>query len=567
MRRFTPYYIYIVLGLWGCTATAQTTYPKREVRAVWLTTLSGLDWPQTLATSDESRKRQQQELCDMLDALRALHINTVLLQTRVRGTVIYPSAIEPWDNCLTGAYGRSPGYDPLGFAIEECHKRGMELHAWIVTIPCFKTAVAGRVGASSVLRTHPSLCRRHKDMWYLDPGKPETADYLAALCKEVTERYDVDGIHLDYIRYPENATSFPDQATYRQYGRRRDKASWRRDNITHCVRRIYDAVKQVKPWVKVSSSPVGKHRDLQRFSSGGWNAYNAVFQDAQGWLREGIHDMLFPMMYFQGRHFYPFAADWQENCAGRPVVAGLGIYFLSPQEKDWERSVIEREMNVVRALGLGGQAFFRTRFLLNNVKSLATWLGDRFFPYPALTPACTWLDSIAPTPPHDLVLHSGTDGCDTLCWQPATDNRCGQDVRYQVYASCGQPADVSRPEQLVAVNLTAPTYVVDRAFRLRHNVQFAVTAVDRFGNESAPARYEVVPDGQPSSAGMPHDGRTLALPPLQTEFVLLTDSRGRLLRTARYAPTLSIADLPAGVYTVRTLQKKGISRRIGMLIK
>lgn len=148
--------------------------PKHETRAVWLTTFSSLDWPKTKATTDAGRAAQQEELRHMLDRMQEARINTVLLQTRVRGTTIYPSSIEPWDGCLTGTPGLSPGYDPLAFAIEECHKRGMELHAWIVTIPCFKKAAAAKTGTRSVLKTHPRLCIRARRL--VVSGPRTTAD-------------------------------------------------------------------------------------------------------------------------------------------------------------------------------------------------------------------------------------------------------------------------------------------------------------------------------------------------------------------------------------------------------
>ena len=239
--------------------------PKHEVRAVWITTLSGLDWPRTKAGSEKGREQQKAELRQILDRLQQCNINTIFLQTRVRGSVIYPSQIEPWDVCLTGQYDRSPGYDPLQFAIDEAHRRGMELHAWVVTIPCFKTANAGKMGRKCMLKTHPELLKKLGDTYYADPGLPGTASYLTSLCHEIVTRYDVDGLHFDYIRYPENAPAFPDGATFRKYGKGKDKNAWRRDNITSIVRAIYRDVKQAKPWVRVSCSPVGKYNDLARF--------------------------------------------------------------------------------------------------------------------------------------------------------------------------------------------------------------------------------------------------------------------------------------------------------------
>ncbi|MBR1565363.1 MAG: family 10 glycosylhydrolase, partial [Oscillospiraceae bacterium] len=482
--------------------------PKREFRAVWVTTLNGLDWPKTKATNAAARAQQQAELRQLLDQLKAVGINTVLLQTRVRGSVIYPSAIEPWDVALTGTYGQDPGYDPLAFAIAEAHRRGMELHAWVVTIPAFKQAVARQMGPRSVLKTHPELCRRHNDMYYLDPGLPGTADYLVRLCHEIVSRYDIDGLHFDYIRYPEGAASFNDAATFKKYAAKgSSKAVWRRDNITRIVRRIYEDTHALKPWVRVSSSPVGKYADVARFSSRGWNARDAVHQDAEGWLRQGIHDILFPMMYFDGNHFYPFAADWQEQCASRHVAPGLGIYFLHPQEKDWPLGVVQRQLHYLRERGLSGQCYFRSKFLTDNVKGLYDYLRTNFYAYPALPPACPWLDSIAPAVPRGLTV---SDDPALLRWQPSTDN-LGGGLRYNLYASRQWPVDVSRAENLVAPLLTETQFRYNRLAALSY--YFAVTAIDRCGNESAPAQFTTQP---PAAVAQPRKLQSTVIRPLST---------------------------------------------------
>ncbi len=481
-------YLYIFALLLACfhvRAYAQEAAPKREIRAVWLTTLNGLDWPSTRATSFFTRQLQQQELCQILDRLKAINVNMVLLQTRVRGSVIYPSSIEPWDVALTGTYGQDPGYDPLQFAITEAHRRGMELHAWIVTIPCFKQAVARQMGKKSVLQTHPDLCRRHSDMYYLDPGLPGTADYLVGICHEIVSRYDVDGIHFDYIRYPEGAATFNDAATYKRYGNGRNKAAWRRDNITRIVRRIYEDTHSLKPWVRVSSSPVGKYADVSRFSSRGWNARDAVHQDAEGWLRDGIHDILFPMMYFDGDHFYPFAADWQEQSFSRQVAPGLGIYFLSRSEKNWPLSIVQRQLSYLREQGLAGQCYFRSRFLTDNVKGLYDYLRDDYYAFPALPPACSWLDAEAPSAPEDIAVNVTSDQTEELTWSCSDANERSY-LRYNVYASRQWPVDTDDPANLMAVALTEPRYAYNRFAAL--GLYFAVTAMDRVGNESEPTQ-------------------------------------------------------------------------------
>ncbi len=450
--------------------------PKYEVRGVWITTLGGLDWPKTKATSPARREQQKQELCQILDQLKAANINTVLFQTRIRGSVIYPSKIEPWDVSLTGQFDKDPGYDPLAFAIEETHRRGMELHAWVVTMPGFKTKDAGKMGAKSLLKTHPDLLKKHNDMYYLDPGLPGSDDYLTSICKEIVGRYDVDGIHFDYIRYPENAESFPDAATYKKYGGKQSKTDWRRSNITRMVSKAHKAVKALKPWVRLSCSPVGKFRDMRRFSSYGWNAYAAVYQDAQGWLRQGIMDLLFPMMYFQGNHFYPFAVDWQENSYGRPIVPGLGIYFLSPREKDWDLGIIQRELCYMRQQGLQGQAYFRSQFLTDNTKGLYDYLKTAYYPYPALLPPMTWESSTRPAAP---VVKEERTGPTTVClrWEPV------KDCRYVIYGSKELPVDTSDPANIITVTSQCE-YSYNLLSSTLLGLHFTVKSLDRYGNES-----------------------------------------------------------------------------------
>ncbi len=328
-----------------------------EIRAVWLTTIGGIDWPRTYATSPATIEQQKRELTRMLDRLKLIRINTVLLQTRIRGTVIYPSSLEPWDGCMSGQPGRSPGYDPLRFAIDECHKRGMELHAWVVTLPLGKWNGAG---CRNMRNKYPKLIRRIGEDGFLNPEQPQTGDIIASVCEEIVRKYDVDGIHLDYIRYPDGWKIKVGRSTGREH-------------ITSIVRKIHTAVKSVRRNIKLSCSPIGKYEDLSRYSSRGWNAYMGVCQDAQGWLRMGLMDQLYPMMYFKGNQFFPFALNWSENKYGKEVAAGLGIYFLDPHEGNWKIDEVKRQLAICRQYGLG-QCFFRAKFLLDNVQGLYDYL-------------------------------------------------------------------------------------------------------------------------------------------------------------------------------------------------
>ena len=535
--------------------------PKHEIRATWITTLGGMDWPRNKATNTEGIRHQQQELCNILDRLKEANFNTVMLQTRLRGDLIYPSAIETFPEALTGRTGRNPGYDPLAFAIEECHKRGMELHAWIVTIPAGNNRQVKLLGKHSIVRKNRKICKQHQGAWYLDPGHPGTADYLAGIVREIVTRYDVDGIHFDYIRYPENARRFPDRDTYRKYGKSKDLKQWRRDNITHIVRRLHTEIKQLKPWVKVSSSPVGKFKDTSRYSSLGWNAYETVYQDAQGWLKEGIHDALFPMMYFKDNHFYPFVLDWKENDNGRWVVPGLGIYFLSPRERDWPLDEVSRQLFFTRQTGLAGHAFFRNRFLLDNVKGIFDELKHEFYTVPALVPPMTWQDSIAPSVPTDPLYDRQPNGEVKLAWRTSKDNH-DLPIVYHLYASDTYPMDTENANHLFATSLRDTTLTVKASESKRF---YAVTASDRYGNESAPLVLNTAP---PMDIPLLNQGNKLALPTLtDVQEVLICNAIGETVSQVKYYPEISLKLLPKGFYLVYAIGPNETKSLIGTILK
>ena len=526
MRFLLFLFLSLVLSAQGLHAQS----PKYEVRAVWLATIGGIDWPHSYYAS-----AQREELRQMLDRLKEAGINTVLFQARVRATTVYPSALEPWDGCVSGTPGRSPGYDPMQLCIDLCHERGMECHAWVVTLPVGKW---NATGCQQLRRQYPSLIRHIGEDGYMDPEMPQTAEYLARVCREIVRNYDVDGIHLDYSRYPETWKL----KVSRQQGR---------ENITRIVRAISQAVKGEKPWVKMSCSPVGKHDDLHRYRSGGWNARTAVCQDAQEWLRLGLMDQLYPMMYFRGNHFYPFAIDWQENAHGRTIAGGLGTYFLDPREGNWTADVVEREMHVLRQLGMGF-CHFRAKFLCDNIKGVYDFT-KRFCQTPALVPPMTWSGATPPQQPQGLTLKGSV-----LSWTPTS-------TTYNLYASEDFPVDVSRAENIVATKLHR--CAVDLG-KTGSRMNYAVTAMDRYGQESAPAQLLV--NAGPAYA-KPEiaitDGRPVRIPqlgyPYDADFIIIETLLGKPVATRRYAPTISVNGIPDGIYQLRTLGRKGRNHRIG----
>ena len=559
--------LFLLFTLMRSALMAQTLFsldkqfhsPEREVRAMWLTTLKGLDWPKKPARTAEGTERQKQELCQILDQLQAAGINTIMFQSRIRSTTAYPSSIEPWDGVFTGTPGKAPLYDPLKFALEECHRRGMELHAWVVAFPICDVYDARKLGRQALPSRKPKLCQRCGNKWMMDPGVPGTDLHIASICAEIVKKYDVDGIHLDYVRYPEKGIPFNDNRTYRRYGKGQKLADWRRANVTRTVKAIHDAVKSVRPWVKISCSPVGKYADLNQQSSYGWNARDAVYQEAQAWLRDGLMDMLFPMMYFDGKHFYPFAIDWQDHAYGRQIVPGLGIYFLDKQQKDWELDIIRRQMFFLRSINAAGQAHFRSEFFTKNVKGLYDFSTRDFYHQIVLPPAMTWEDSIAPTVPQTTI--SEKNHKIYLSWMPAKDNMDNTKVTYNVYY-CDSSKFIRSEATPLAYRLKETQFTYQAGLPTTLRGYYAVTAMDVFGNESDAIAVSAFEDIKPTTHIVQGDG-FIDIPSVdKAEYLLILDIAERQLFTMPYAQRINVSKLAPGAYEVRSLAKKGISHHL-----
>lgn len=474
----------VSLGLLGALAALSVWAvdpPVQEVRAVWLATVYGLDWPSKPATDSAGVEAQKQELCRLLDKLQEANFNLVFLQVRARGDLIYSSAIEPASKVFSGKYGVSPGYDPLSFAIEECHKRGMECHAWMVALPVGTNRIVNEQGNLSAVKRLPRLCKRHKGEWYLDPGVPETADYLASLVNELVSNYNIDGIHLDYIRYPEDSEVFPDRSLYNKYGRNKSIEEWRRDNITRIVGRIYDEVKARKPWVQVSSAPLGKYNRIEKRPDASWTAYESVYQDPVLWLDTGKHDMIVPMMYYLGDDFFPFVDDWVENSSGRQVVPGLGAYRMDKKEAGWNLKDLVGQIEYSREHGAGGAAFFRCSHVVENREGLYDVLRSGYYKYAAKLPPLSWLsDSIPPAPAEIRAERVGNEL--KLSWSKPGSVQAN--LSYTIYFSHTGSLDTGSAKCILATNLHETEYTVPLEPGAEQGYLFSVSASSRYRIES-----------------------------------------------------------------------------------
>lgn len=470
--------LFYILFLFHNNLTAQsigsTQPPKQELRAAWLTTYAGLDWPKT--TDIEEQKRS---LLEIIQKLKAANFNTIFFQVRGRGDAMYNSTYEPWSDRLTGTLGKNPGWDPLEFVLREAHLRGMEVHAWFNTFKVRNGEKVSNDGKRHIADIQPNWVRKLDGEMWLDPGIPEVRNYLIKVAMDLVRNYNIDGIHFDFIRYP--GSNYPDEDTYRKYGGGENKDSWRRENVNKFVRAFYDSAMRIKPMLKVGSAPIGVYKNLP--NAKGWQSYSAIYQDSRNWLKEKKHDYIAPQVYWslgtepRDPDFAVLTKDWCENKFDRHIYIGIGAY----KEKVFEQ--LPLLVDVTRLYGADGNSFFRYEF----IKDISTIMGR--YIYPALIPPMPWKDNIPPNPPVDLVIDEISSGVFRLQWKPPAPAKDSDGAKYYViYRSTRQPVDINEPSNIVAITTTNDTEFIDRIQKPKSaNYYYVVTAVDKGNNESQPA--------------------------------------------------------------------------------
>lgn len=301
-----------------------------EFRGAWVATVYNLDWPSKAGLGAE---QQQAELRNIFDRAKSIGLNAILLQVRPSGDALYDSKFEPWSSVLTGLQGKSPGYDPLEFAVREAHARGLQLHAWFNPFRA-GVKVTGPYARNHLSQTHPEWTVPHGSLLWLDPGEPAARDYVLKLVLDVVNRYDVDGVHIDDYFYPypaKGVSDFGDAVTWKKYGASSgmSRADWRRDNINRFVSALYSRVKAAKSSVKVGISPFGIWRPgVPATTEAKLDAYGMLYCDAKLWLERGWCDYLSPQLYWSiepAAQSFPVLLDWwrAQSKAGRPVWPGI----------------------------------------------------------------------------------------------------------------------------------------------------------------------------------------------------------------------------------------------------
>jgi uncharacterized lipoprotein YddW (UPF0748 family) len=388
---------------------------RSEMRGLWVATVGNIDWPSRRGLSE---KQQRKELVGILDRAAKIGFNTIVLQVRPAADALYASELEPWAAWLTGTQGESPGYDPLAFAITEAHARGLQLHAWINPFRAGNTADTAVLSPSHVFHARRDLVRVYGSNLWMDPGDPETHERSIRAIRDIVTRYDVDGIHADDYFYPyqisdslQRVVPFPDDSTYARYGAGQDRDDWRRANIDRFVERMYRTVHEVKPNVVVGLSPFGIWRPGNPESVRGLDAFSTIYADSRKWLQEGWMDYFVPQLYWPigaPQQSFPALLDWwnAQSTAGRYVWPGLAAYRVQNGSANaFSLDEIPAQMRIVRErLKVPGEVLFNTKSTLYRLDGLiGETVGREVYGAPAVVPAYSWLDSIAPRPPRIAV--------------------------------------------------------------------------------------------------------------------------------------------------------------------
>lgn len=473
------------------TAAAQSP-PKREFRGAWIATYFGIDWP----NSSQTPAQQRAALITILNHHQATGINAVFLQVRSQCDAFYPSAIEPWSQYLTGKQGRAPStaWDPLQFAIDECHKRGMELHAWlnpyraianVSNLPSFD--------ASHVTKQHPEWMLASGTQLILNPGLPEVRDYITSVVTDIVQRYDVDGIHFDDYFYP--TTSFNDDAAFAAYPRGfTNRANWRRDNINLLIEGVNQTITTLKPWVKFGVSPSGIYRNSTNPDIGtptkGLEHYTSHYADTRKWIQQGWVDYLAPQVYWNiGYSIADYSLIvpwWNNNTYARHMYIGMAGYRVG-EAGAWNiPTEIPNQVRLNRSYAnIKGQANYNTSSLRTNKLGFRDSLRLDFYRKPALQPAMTWKDATPPGAPVELkVVKYGADSV-VLDWTStaATTGELDKARQFVIYRSEDPNVDIHSAENILLIANSDSTRFSDRTADAG-TYYYAVTAVDRLHNES-----------------------------------------------------------------------------------
>lgn len=486
-------------------ATAQSGVPtpptanfKHEFRGAWMHIIGQNQYAR------QSTAENQAYLTDQLDRLQRAGCNAVIWQVRPQADAAYVSQLEPWSRWITGQAGQAPQplWDPLQFMIDESHKRGMELHAWINPYRV-TSGKDDRPAPGHIYYSHPEWFLDYADgKIYFDPGLPESRDFIDRVVRDILVRYDVDAIHMDdyFYPYPVKGAEFPDTASYDRYGLGWDLGDWRRHNVDLLIEQLHNTIHEVKPWVRFGISPFGIWRnrasDPDGSDTNGLQCYDGLYADCIKWTRLGWVDYMVPQLYWELEHKAASSLTlnhwWNEHANGRHMYYGQAIANIMSHRDIADGgdpsnpTQLDHKVRLMRQLpNVQGPCWWPAYHITDNLNGVMDSLAGHHQATPALIPAYTWIDSTPPPPVIHLKQVKGKKGSKTLTWlTDDSDQPMQQAVRFVVYRfDKSEQPDLNNATRIMAIT-------ADRAFVMPNDKGrwvWAVTAVDRCWNESQPA--------------------------------------------------------------------------------
>ncbi len=472
--------------------------PKREFRGAWIQAVNG----QFIGLSTAEMQRT---LTTQLDALGRAGINAIIFQVRPEADALYMSYYEPWSRYLTGEQGLAPDpyWDPLQFMVEECHKRGMELHAWINPYRA-KTKGTKTLGLKHPYKKNPERYVEYDGMLIFDPALQENRDYICTIVTDIVKRYDVDGLHIDdyFYPYPVPGLEFDDEAAFRADPRGfTDRGDWRRDNVNLLVEQLHRTIRGVKPWVKFGISPFGIYRNLgsdpEGSATNGLQNYDDLYADILLWIDKGWVDYTIPQIYWEIGHraadYETLVGWWAEHAAGRPLYIGQDVMrtVKASDADDPTRHQQARKMELQRSYrSINGSCQWPASAVAENVGGYATALGEEYHRWLALQPEYPFIDKKAPKKVKGLQVIETGDG-PVLCWSaPKYKKEMDRPVKYVVYRFAkGEKRNLDDATKIVGFAQSTFFPLEQQGDGTKYT--YVVTALDRLHNESKPRKEKI----------------------------------------------------------------------------
>lgn len=488
--------LFFALALLCCAFTAVAQSPKREFRGAWIQCVNGQFQGMT-------PEKMQQVLTSQLDVLQKAGINAIIFQVRAEADALYKSSYEPWSRFLTGVQGKAPGWDPLQWMIDECHKRNMELHAWINP---YRAKTKGTAALSPIhpYNKNPKQFVSYAGQLYFDPALPENRKYICKIVRDIVGRYDIDAIHMDdyFYPYPNPGEDFPDNVSFAQYGRGySNKGDWRRDNVNVLIKEIHETVRECKPWVKFGVSPFGIYRNKKNDPNGsetnGLQNYDDLYADVLMWVNNGWVDYNIPQIYWEIGHK---AADyetlirwWAKHASARPLFIGQDV-MRTVKNVDLDNRLqhqLPAKMKLQRSLPtVEGSCQWYAAAVVENPGNYCTLLEKQYHRYPALIPTSPFMDDKAPGKVKKMKMVWTFQGPVLFWTAPKATDEMDKAVQYVVYRfDAKEKVDLNDPSHIVTI--TRDTFYNLPYDDGKKKYQYVVTALDRLHNESKPAKKKV----------------------------------------------------------------------------